>query len=58
MVSTGGSPLSGNIGPAVARVDQSQPGQGEVAHGACGHANILAELRLDENHYGAGKVGA
>ncbi len=39
-----------NIGPAVARLDDAQPRQPEIAHGARRHADVLAELRLDQNH--------
>ena len=47
-----------DIGPAVARVDDAQTRQGEIAHGAGRHADILAELRLDQNDDGAGEVEA
>ena len=37
------------VGPAVARADQPQIGEPEIGHGARGKADILAELRVDEN---------
>ena len=37
------------VRPAVARADQPQIGQPEIGHGARGKADILAELRVDEN---------
>ena len=35
--------------PAVARIDEPQLGQAEIGHGARHHADVLAELRLDED---------
>ena len=40
------------VGPAVARGDQPQIGEPEIGHGARGKADILAELRVDENDGG------
>ena len=37
------------VRPAVARIDQPELGQPEIGHGARHHADILAELRLDED---------
>ena len=37
------------VGPAVTWADQPQIGQPEIGHGARGKADILAELRVDEN---------
>ena len=51
-------PLGGDVRPAVARLDQAQPVQRKIAHGARGHADVLAELRLDEDHDRPGKVVA
>ncbi len=58
MVGAGGGALRTDIRPAVARLDDPQPGQPEIAHRARGHADVLAELRLDQNHDGAGKIDA
>jgi hypothetical protein len=58
MVGARRSPLGGNIGPAVARIDQAQARQREIAHGASGHADILAKLRLDQDDHGAREVKA
>ena len=46
--------LRRDVRPAVARIDDSQAGQREIAHRPRGHADILAELRLDEDHNGSG----
>ena len=54
LVGAGRRPLRGDVRPAVARVDNSQARQREIAHGARGHADILAELRLDEDHNRSG----
>ena len=35
-----------------------KPRQPEIAHRARGHADVLAELRLDQNHDGAGESDA
>ena len=35
--------------PAVARVDQPEFGQAEIRHGARHHADVFAELRLDQD---------
>src|SRR4029453_7176558 len=37
------------VGPAVARLDQAQPLEGEIGHRARGRADVLAELRLDHD---------
>ena len=37
------------VRPAVARIDQPEFRQAEIGHGARHHADILAELRLDED---------
>ena len=39
------------VGPAVARLDQPQPRQAEIRHGARRRADIVAELRLDQDHH-------
>ena len=38
------------VGPGLARLDQPQPRQSEIRHGAGRGADILAELRLDQDH--------
>src|SRR5262249_51764088 len=38
------------IGPALPRIDEPQLRQAEIRHGAGGGADILAELRLDQDH--------
>ena len=58
VVGAGRRALGGDIGPAVARVDDAQPIKREIAHGACGHADILAELRLDQDDRGAVEIEA
>ena len=65
MVGTGRRALGGDVGPAVARVDDAQAIKREIAHGPRSHADILAELRLDQNdrraveiEAGLGSVGA
>ena len=50
-VGAGGRQRARSIGPAVARLDQPQPRQPEIGHGAGGRADILAELRLDQDHH-------
>src|SRR6476469_6820237 len=40
--------------PAAARIDDPQTRQREIAHRPRGHADILAELRLDEDHNWSG----
>ena len=37
------------IGPALPRLDDAQPRQAEIRHGAGGGADIFAELRLDQD---------
>ena len=58
MVGAGGGTLGADVGPAVAGVDEAQPGQPEIAHRARRHADVLAELRLDQNHNGPGEFDA
>ena len=38
------------VRPALERLDQPQPRQPEIGHGARRRADVLAELRLDQNH--------
>jgi hypothetical protein len=38
-----------NVRPAVARIDDAQFRQREIAHGTRGHADVLPELRLDQH---------
>ena len=54
LVGAGRRPLRGDVRPAVARIDDSQTRQRKIAHRPRGHADILAELRLDEDHNGSG----
>ena len=56
MVGAGGRPLRADVRPAVARVDDAQPRQREIAHRARGHADVLAELRLDQDDDGPGRA--
>ena len=56
MVGAGGRALGGDVRPAVARVDDAKPRQREIPHGARGHADVLAKLRLDQNDDGAWEV--
>ena len=58
MVGARGGALRTDIRPAVARVDDTQARQGEIPHRARGHADVLAELRLDQNDNGAGQLEA
>jgi len=53
VVGAGGGALGMDVGPAVARIDDPQSGQPEITHRARGHADVLAELRLDQNDDGA-----
>ena len=39
------------VRPALPRLDQAQPRQAEIGHGARGRADILAKLRLDQDHH-------
>ncbi len=39
------------FGQRLARIDQAQPRQPEIAHGARRRADVLAELRLDQNDH-------
>ena len=54
LVGAGRRPLRGDVRPAVARIDDPQARQREIAHRPRGHADILAELRLDEDHNRSG----
>ena len=56
MVGAGRGALGGEIRPAVTGIDDPKPHEGKVAHRARSHADILAELRLDQDDHGAGKV--
>jgi hypothetical protein len=38
------------VGPGLARPDQSKPPQPEIGHGARRRPDVLAELRLDQDH--------
>ena len=58
VVGPGGGPLGGDVRPTVAGIHKAQPAQRKIAHGARGHADILAELRLDQDHDGAREVGS
>jgi hypothetical protein len=58
MIGAGGRALRTDIGPAVARIDDPQARQPEIAHRARGHADVLAELRLDQNDNGTGEIDA
>ena len=58
VVGAGGGALRADVRPAVARIDDAQPRQREIAHRARRHADVLAELRLDQNHNGAGQIDA
>ena len=58
VVGAGGRPLRADVRPAVARVDDAQPRQGEIAHRARGHADVLAELGLDQDNHGACQLKA
>ena len=44
------------VRPALPRLDQPQPRQAEIGHGAGGGADILAKLRLDQDHDRAGRL--
>jgi hypothetical protein len=57
VIGAGGSPAGMDVRPAIARIDDAQPGQAEIAHGPRAHADVLAELRLDEDDNGADQVG-
>ena len=57
MVGAGRGAPCMHVGPAVARVDDAQPREREIAHRPRRHADVLAELRLDQDHDGAGDVG-
>ena len=44
------------VGPDLPRLDDPQPRQAEIRHGAGGRADILAELRLDQDHHRPGRL--
>ena len=44
------------VGPRLARLDDPQPRQAEIRHGAGGSADIFAELRLDQHHDRPGRL--
>ena len=48
-VGAGGRHPGARVGPAVARLDQAQPRQAEIRHGARGGADVVAQLRLDQD---------
>jgi hypothetical protein len=48
-IGAGSRPACVDVGPAVARLDQAQPLEGEIGHHARGRADVLAELRLDQD---------
>ena len=50
-VGAGGGHPGARIGPAVARLDQTQPRQAEIRHGPRRRADVVAELRLDQDHH-------
>ena len=54
LVGAGRRPLRGDVRPAVARIDDPQTRKRKIAHRPRGHADILAELRLDEDHNRSG----
>ena len=58
MIGAGGGALGANVRPAVAGIDDAQPRERKIAHRARGHADVLAELRLDQNDNGVGEVDA
>ena len=47
-----------HIGAAVTRIDDAQARQPKIAHRARGHADVLAELRLDQDDDGAREIAA
>ena len=58
MVGAGRGALGGDVRPAVAGLDDPEPRQRKIAHRARGHADVLAELRLDQDDDGAFEVTA
>src|SRR6266576_6352349 len=58
MIGAGSGALRADVRPAVARIDDAQPRQRKIAHRARGHADVLAKLRLDQNHNGTGQRDA
>ncbi len=57
-VGAGGRARRVDVRPAVARIDDAEFLQAEVAHRARGHADVLAELRLDQHDDRRGRVCA
>src|SRR5260370_24219906 len=58
VIGAGRGALGADIRPAVARIDDAQPRERKIAHRARGHADVLAELRLDQDHNGSGQRDA
>jgi hypothetical protein len=58
MVGAGGGAPGMDVRPAIARIDDPKPRQPEIAHRARGHADVLAELRLDQDDDGASELAA
>jgi hypothetical protein len=58
MVGTGRGALGGDVRPAVARVDDPKPRKRKIAHRARGHADVFAELRLDQDNDRAFEIAA
>ena len=54
VIGAGRRALRRDVRPPVARIDDSQAGKRKIAHRARGHADILAELRLDKDHNRSG----
>jgi len=54
-VRIGGRGVSTVIGPAITRSDKSQIFEAAIEHGAGAHADIFAELGLDEDDNGLGR---
>ncbi len=44
------------VRPRLPRLDQSELGQSEIGHGAGGRPDVLAKLRLDQDHHRTGRV--
>ena len=57
VIGPGRRALRRHVRPTVARLHQPQPPQAEIAHGAGGHADVLAELRLHQDHDGSIGLG-
>ncbi len=58
MIRAGSGAAGVDVRPAVARIDDSKPGEAEIPHRARRHADVLAKLRLDQNHDGTGERDA